>query len=123
MPPVDYSDSFWSSVRNYNGDIDKLTDRVTQFIEWKEHGKEPYVAFAKDKSSATNDRGEAFRPYKDNNYRHCNCGFFQNGDPLIVYRLLMDDSIMLVCVTHHDAMFNPAKREAFVREHEDQFPR
>jgi hypothetical protein len=123
MPAIHFSDYFWPSVKEYNGDKIRLTARITEFITWKETGVQPYLPFEKDKSSARNDRGEVYEPYSDNQYRHCHFGFYGNGDPLMAYRVLDNGDIMLVCITHHAPMFNATRRDAFVAAHKDQFPR
>ena len=123
MPAIYYSDYFWISVNDYNGDKIRLTARVAEFIMWKKKGEQPYLPFEKDKSSARNDRGEVYEPYRDNQYRHCHFGFYGNGDPLIAYRVLNNGDLMLLCITHHAAMFNVVRRDAFVAAHKDQFPR
>ena len=120
MSKVRYSFAFFDSMNEYSGNGERLSGRVGQFVDWKESGKEPARPF-KDKSSAKNDRGEVFRPYQRAQVRHCHCGFFPNGDPLIAYRIRPDGSILIIAITHHHEMFNPQARENFLQKYKSAF--
>lgn len=119
---VQYSQYYDKSVDNYMGDKIKLLNRINNFIDLKEKEIIPYIPFSVDKSSAYNDRGEVFRPYADNQVHHCHCGFRKNGDPLIAYRILPNGNILLICITDHNSMFKPSKRDVFVKNHKDVLP-
>jgi len=120
MPAVQSTDYFKKTAENYSGDEDQLAFRIAEFINFKENGIIPYMPF-KDKSSGKNDRGQVYKPYARNQIRHAHCGFYPNGDPLIAYRVMPNGDIMLICITHHDAMFSPNKRDDFVKQHPDVF--
>jgi hypothetical protein len=121
MSTVIISDDFWLSILSLNFDRIRTEDRVAAFIEWKTTGVVPTQPFYKDKSSAKDDDNVVYRPYKRNQFRHCHCGFVPNGDPLIVYRILSNGDIRLVCISTHDEYFVKSKRPLFVDKYKKEF--
>ena len=123
MADISFSQYFLKSIKESKFDQIKLEDHVKSFIEWKKFNIIPYIPFKVDKSSSQDDQGKVFKPYARNQYRHCHCGFKLNGDPLIVYRVLNDGTIRIICVTTHDEMFNKNKRDNFIKKYNNEFPR
>jgi hypothetical protein len=57
-----------------------------------------------------------------NKVRHCHLNIDLNGDPLIMYRTIDNNTIRLMFLTTHNAAFPPKRRELLIKQYETEFP-
>ena len=121
MVNIELSDYFLNSVKLYTGDDVQLKFRIKEFIDWKETGIQPTIPFNVDKSSAKDSENRIYKPFQLNNFWHCHTRIKSNGDPLIAYRKIDNNTIRLVCITTHNDHFLKTRRDRFVRMYSDEF--
>jgi len=125
VPPLvrlEYSEHFEKSLADVSCDNEQLVVRINRFIDWKECGVTPAPAFSADKPSGYRRNGRVgFRPFLDNGFRHCHLDIV-GAEPLLVYRMLHDATMLrLVCIAMHAEMFD--NKRLFFRKYRSEFPR
>jgi hypothetical protein len=106
LPTVDLREVWW---------------RVFEFRNSKTaHGNVPFLRYGKDKPSWQNAEGRLVAAYRDDAFYHCHLALV-GADPILAYRVVAPDHVVMVCVTTHQAMFK-GDRRAFVRAYAAHFP-
>jgi hypothetical protein len=106
LPSVDLREVWW---------------RTFEFRNFKiAHGNVPFRRYGEDKPSWRNGEGRLVAAYRDDGFRHCHLAVV-GSDPILAYRAIASDHLVMVCVTTHQAMFKRDKR-SFVRAYAAHFP-
>jgi len=102
-------------------DLREVLWRVFEFRNFKvAHGNLPFRRYGEDKPSWHNGEGRLVAAYRDDGFHHCHLAII-GSDPILAYRVIAPDHLVMVCVTTHQAMFK-GDRRAFVREYAAHFP-
>ncbi len=102
-------------------DLREVLWRVFEFRNYKtEHGNVPFRRYGEDKPSWQNGEGRLVAAYRDDGFHHCHLALV-GADPILAYRVVEPDHLVIVCVTTHQAMFK-GDRRAFVRAYAAHFP-
>jgi hypothetical protein len=102
-------------------DLREVLWRVFEFRNFKvAHGNVPFRQYGEDKPSWRNGEGRLIAAYRDDGFHHCHLGLV-GADPILAYRVIAPDHLVMVCVTTHQAMFK-GDRRAFVRNYAAHFP-
>lgn len=107
--------------RLHTVDLREVWWRVFEFRYFKTtHGNVPFRRYGLDKPSWRNGEGRLVAAYRDDAFHHCHLGVV-GADPILAYRVVAPDHLVMVCVTTHKAMFK-GDRRAFVRAYAAHFP-
>jgi hypothetical protein len=102
-------------------DLREVLWRVFEFRNFKTtHGNAPFLRYGADKPSWRNGEGRLVAVYRDDGFHHCHLSVI-GADPILAYRVVAPDHLVMVCVTTHQAMFK-GDRRAFVRAYAAHFP-
>lgn len=102
-------------------DLREVWWRVLQFRLFKtDHGHIPFRRYGEDKPSWLNGEGRLVAAYRDDGFHHCHLGLV-GADPILAYRVVAPNHLVMVCVTTHQAMFK-GDRRAFLRDYAAHFP-
>jgi hypothetical protein len=104
-----------------NVELREVVWRVFEFRLFKTaHGNVPFRRYGEDKPSRQNGEGRLVAAFRDDGFHHCHLGVV-GAEPILAYREVAPDHLVMVCVTTHRAMFK-GDRRGFVREHAEHFP-
>lgn len=102
-------------------DLREVWWRVFEFRNFKTtRGNLPFLRYGADKPSWQNGEGRLVAIYRDDGFHHCHLSVI-GADPILAYRVVAADHLVMVCVTTHHAMFK-GDRRAFVRAYAAHFP-